>query len=161
MAVAQGKQVDFLKSISLEINFWKENVHRLELGGAGCAKENKSMRRNKLLSLKTWMLLRKHAFSFLSIPSVNLWSQRFYLLVTISESGGLKTALQMSWPLGDAGELGEGGLTQVAIDAKEETTGRAQEEVFSRTILHFRAASYSLCDEQENSSGVSIDYFCV
>lgn len=62
---------------------------------------------------------------------------------------------------GYARELGEGGLTQVAVDAKEETTGRAQEKVFSRTILHFGAASYSLCDEQENASGISIDYFCV
>lgn len=61
---------------------------------------------------------------------------------------------------GDARELGEGGLTQVAVDAKEEPTGRAPEKVFSRTILHFGAASYSLCDEQESSGGISIDYFC-
>lgn len=61
---------------------------------------------------------------------------------------------------GDAREPGEGGLTTAAVDAKEETTGRAPEKVFSRTILHFGAASYPLCDERENSSGISIDYFC-
>lgn len=62
---------------------------------------------------------------------------------------------------GDARERGEGGLTQVAVNAKEETTRRAQEKVFSRTTLHFGAASYSLCDEQDNPSGISIDYFCM
>lgn len=39
----------------------------------------------------------------------------------------------------------------------------AREKVFSRTILHFGAASCSLCDEREprNSSGICTDYFCV
>lgn len=62
-------------------------------------------------------------------------------------------------PGGDARELGEAGLTQIAGDVKEQT-GRAPGKVFSRIILHFEAASYSVCDEQENSSDISISYLC-
>lgn len=53
-------------------------------------------------------------FSFLSILSVNLWSQRFYLLVTISESweAWKQAALQMPWPLGGMlGRVGKGACT--------------------------------------------------
>jgi len=49
------------------MDFSKENARQLELGGTGWAKENKSLWKNKLLSLKTCKFLRKHAFSFLSI----------------------------------------------------------------------------------------------
>lgn len=59
----------------------------------------------------------------------------------------LRLESRTCWPLGDARELAEGGLTQVAVDAKEETTGRAQ-EVFSRTVLHFGAASYSVISKR-------------
>lgn len=62
-------------------------------------------------------------------------------------------------PGGDARELGEGGLTQIAGDVKEQR--RAPEKVFSRIILHFEAASYSVCDEQETSSEISINYLCI
>lgn len=60
----------------------------------------------------------------------------------------------------DARELGEGGLTQIAGDVKQQTTARAPGKVFSRTVLHFEEASYSVCDEQENSSEISINYLC-
>lgn len=59
------------------------------------------------------------------------------------------------------GSLEKGGLTQVAGDVKEQTTGRAPGKVFSRTILHFEAVSYSVCHEQENSSEISINYLCI
>lgn len=134
----------------------------LEPGGAGWAKGNKSMRRNKLLPLKPWMLLRKHAVFLPVHPKCkSLKPEILSVSYNFRDLRGLKAAVQMSWPLGgDTRECGEGGLAQVAVDAKEETTGRAS-GFFSRIILPFEAGSYSLCDAQENSSGISTDYFCI
>lgn len=55
----------------------------------------------------------------------------------------------------------EKGLTQLAVNTKEETRGRALGKVFSRTVFHSGAASHSLCDEKQNTSRVSLGYFYI
>lgn len=57
------------------------------------------------------------------------------------------------------GSLEKGGLHKIAGDVKEQR--RAPGKVFSRIILHFEAASYSVCDEQKTSSEISINYLCI
>lgn len=85
-------------------------------------------------------------------PKCKSWNEE--ILSLSYNLGELGFESRMCWPSGDARELGEGGLTPVAVSAKEGTTGRAQEG-FSRTVLHSGAASYSVISRRTRAGFLS------
>lgn len=79
--------------------------------------------------------------------------KRFYLLATIWESWALKA--ECAGPRGMPGSLEKGGLHRWQSVRRKEQLGGFFKDSFAFW------SSLLLCDQQENSSGISIDCLCV